>query len=671
MLNTDYRGGKGARLSGEFVLTAGQEIDILVGQKGSYAEDEGGGGGGGGTFVVLSGASDDSGVLVIAGGGGGACSSAKNSLNGGDGLTGNDGGDSRYPSGSLSHGQAAPGIGGGDKGRGGTQGYGGGGALSGGGGGFYNSGGHGRHGNEAGIGYLQGGAGGDSNGSYLPDNAKEGIGGFGGGGGCAISWGYGGGGGGYSGGGGGNWSGSKAGNGGGGGSFLADSDEQERLAGAQEGDGLVVIEEFSTYSLTATNAWDSETSSYSAVVEWSAAEGATEYRLRILDQDESVVEEVTTTYLSHVTHGLEGSATYLLELSATIDGAGVEYPPHSLVTPPAIIEAAIEVQHTFSLDSLSFTWGEVEGADRYRLVLAQGESFHEEKTTSDTSLTFDGLQSGTAYSLAIQPGSDAGFGSPSNYIATTAYPPPDPPSNIRQDGEMIIGISTLWDAPVKTNQLHIQLFYGDQVLYDEYAPGTQAARVFPVPMASTNYLLRIRAGNPSGWGDWSETVVYTEKYPLIDSRLGIMATTYQEDVLYPDTWDGGTDISGVGSPQKINMGVSLDFLRFEFISPVFASEEQAISVSARVGGFISRPVRHVYEDNDNPAYMGVTATVGDFTSRLTQQFYEHPSDSAAIGASVSVGDFLSVKKLFTLSSGDNHAAISVSCQVGNFSSEVE
>lgn len=60
--------GRGAIMEGYFELTAGQVLNIAVGQQGIAASPYGGGGGG--TFVVLEGATSDNDILVIAGGGG-------------------------------------------------------------------------------------------------------------------------------------------------------------------------------------------------------------------------------------------------------------------------------------------------------------------------------------------------------------------------------------------------------------------------------------------------------------------------------------------------------------------------------------------------------------------------------------------------------------------------
>ena len=61
-------GGRGARMIGNFMLTKGENISILVGQRGEKAYyKKKTGSGGGGTFVVRG----DNKPLIIAGGGGG------------------------------------------------------------------------------------------------------------------------------------------------------------------------------------------------------------------------------------------------------------------------------------------------------------------------------------------------------------------------------------------------------------------------------------------------------------------------------------------------------------------------------------------------------------------------------------------------------------------------
>jgi gliding motility-associated-like protein len=196
--NTGGRiGGKGARMVGEFTVTPGQVLKVLVGGTGSvgtYAA-----GGGGGTFVT----DNSNNPLCIAGGGGGAQSSA--GVDGNPGLTTTSGG----------------GWNGGTNGNGGGQSY------SSGGGGLLTNGTASGYGGP-GLSFLNGGTGGAG-------CASAGAGGFGGGSGgewCYV--GSAGAGGGYSGGGG------NSGAGNGGGSFN-NGTNQSNTQGFNTGNGSVVF----------------------------------------------------------------------------------------------------------------------------------------------------------------------------------------------------------------------------------------------------------------------------------------------------------------------------------------------------------------------------------------------------------------------------------------------
>jgi hypothetical protein len=191
------RGGRGAQMRGDFVLTAGTTLRILVGQSGTPGEYVGGGGGG--SFVV-----NGTTPLVIAGGGG-ACGG--NYEDGRDASIGPNGVDGRA--------------------RGGTGGAGGGADGGSGGGGLTGDGAN--TGSDVvgfagygGLSFARGGTGGGGG------TQAQGIGGNGGCGGGGSGYGYG-----YSGGGAGPYA-------GGGGSFNAGANPVN-LAGAGTGAGLVTI----------------------------------------------------------------------------------------------------------------------------------------------------------------------------------------------------------------------------------------------------------------------------------------------------------------------------------------------------------------------------------------------------------------------------------------------
>ena len=222
--NRDGSGANGAIIQGTFTFTAGETVQILVGQEGTdsveYGSTDDGGGGGGGTFIALL----NNTPLIIAGGGGGQTQSYVNSAGVGQAST-NGGCTYNSCAGMSTNGDGgANGI---------TNGPGSG------GGGFYTNGqaSDNGSGDQGGFAFVNGGNGGTSGnagGSYGGD------GGFGGGGsGWHNSLCRSGGGGGYSGGQGATWSGEKS--GGGGGSYNTGSN-QGNQSGGNTGHGYVTID---------------------------------------------------------------------------------------------------------------------------------------------------------------------------------------------------------------------------------------------------------------------------------------------------------------------------------------------------------------------------------------------------------------------------------------------
>jgi hypothetical protein len=221
----------GAEVRATIQLTAGDVLQLLVGQRGGSNTVNNGNesGGGGGTFVVT--AADE--PLVVAGGAGGAPSathgrSCNSTINTGHGQVGTSGASSLCASFSGA---------GGTNGAGGTTG--GGNQTGAAGGGFLTAGQAGRpHCGtpQGGSAFVQGGAGGTSNSCYNP----KAHGGFGGGG--ASELGSPGGGGGYSGGGaGGQWS-SWSNYGGGGGSYtVSTATDVVKTSGSNTVRGSVTI----------------------------------------------------------------------------------------------------------------------------------------------------------------------------------------------------------------------------------------------------------------------------------------------------------------------------------------------------------------------------------------------------------------------------------------------
>jgi len=200
------QGGRGAEIIGDFTLTAGEVIRIIVGQR-PEPFNTSHGGGAGGSFVVRAPYNTNASILVVAGGGGGG-------HNGG--IQVNSHGNTTTTGGSGTNGVA-----GGSNGNGGT------GQNSSGGAGFFGNGGAGSISGTVPSAFVNGGAGGITGSNQ---------GGFGGGGHQGNS--HGAGGGGYSGGG---ATGPSIYHGGGGGSYNNGSN-QVNSAGVRNDHGLVTIE---------------------------------------------------------------------------------------------------------------------------------------------------------------------------------------------------------------------------------------------------------------------------------------------------------------------------------------------------------------------------------------------------------------------------------------------
>ena len=233
-------GANGARIIGDFAVTAGDVVTIMVGGQGATQANNVGGGGGG-TFIWNTTTGN---TLYVAAGGGGGRAGNSNSSQGGVGSATNTPTNSINGSGNATSGASGNGGSGGSAGAGGS---------SGGGAGWFSNGTNGAattYVGGGGIRPLLGGNGGSSVNSGCGAIPFGGYGGGGGGGGCS---GAGGGGGGYNGGGGGNgWNGSTWGSGAGGGSYNSGSN-QVNSAGVQSGNGQVIISYLSPCSPSYTN----------------------------------------------------------------------------------------------------------------------------------------------------------------------------------------------------------------------------------------------------------------------------------------------------------------------------------------------------------------------------------------------------------------------------------
>ena len=279
--------GKGARMKGDFSLTQGDVLRIVVGQMGGVQNS---GSGGGGTFVAkkTGSALSQSTALIVAGGGGGQYST-NSALYNAHAVTSNNGQSTPRKSGGTNAGGGQGDTGSGASGGGGFSGNG-------------TSGSYGTYGSS----FVNGAQGGSTSSSALC------IGGFGGGGGTHGNTGGGGGGGGYSGGAGGYHS-TSDGAGGGGGSYNGGSN-QSNQAGIWDSHGKVVIEActgfcFEGFSVANDNSYADVTLStggYSAN-NGSGALATSDFTLSF-DRNGGVATNATISSIKKNNNASEGSA---------------------------------------------------------------------------------------------------------------------------------------------------------------------------------------------------------------------------------------------------------------------------------------------------------------------------------------------------------------------------
>ena len=247
--------------------------------------------------------------------------------------------------------------------------------------------------------------------------------------------------------------------------------------------------------------------------------------------------------------------------------------------------------------------------------------------------------------------------------------PPAAPSDLGQGELRIIAVICHWvlPQPEQTRDVELQLLYGDTLLYYERVSPEQTMRTFPVPMASTQYLLRVRAGNQAGWSAWSETFVRTEEYPLIDSRLAVQASAYAESVLDPGVWGGEVSDRQSDGAEVGEVGFGFDI---HLLGDQNAVTQTAIAPAFSITDFrASEPLRQHMMREVGIGLQG-DFTVQDFSARGLQREVETPAAMATVVPRFEVQPFTTARLLFKARDDNNPAAITAAFLVNDFQTEV-
>ena len=254
---------------------------------------------------------------------------------------------------------------------------------------------------------------------------------------------------------------------------------------------------------------------------WEAVDGATGYEVQfstdegmLMDSDAMAVDGT-----SHRQMGLaEGSSGYLRVRAVADDLAGM-WTAHLTgmtgMTPaaPATLEA------TATGDSITWTWGEVEGADGYQIQYSADGVFTGSTETMDAegnSYTKDGLTAGTSAFLRVRATSGgsgvqellmSGWTMPTKGTTMVPEPPAVPTGLAAEGGEG--SITWTWDEVDGATGYEVQ-FSTDPGFSDAETMAVEGTSYMMSDLsASTRGYLRVRAVNDAGSSDWAPTVSAT------------------------------------------------------------------------------------------------------------------------------------------------------------------
>lgn len=231
--------------------------------------------------------------------------------------------------------------------------------------------------------------------------------------------------------------------------------------------------------------------------------------------------------------------------------------------PPALVTG---IGYTATVDSLTFYWDPAARADSYEARLYRDGALVELQEPLTEDAVFLGLEDGITYEVEVRGVNAVSVGASGTREAITQYIAPTAPTNLRQEGSHWVLAKVYWDAPLSKVTFYesIVLLDGDEV-FKSIVPVDPTERLFLLPKAGSTYQWKVRAGNPGGISAFAEIDIHTRRIE-IDSRLAMLPSCYQEDYLFPDTWDGGTDIisEGVGDPQILNTRMLITEGRYRF-----------------------------------------------------------------------------------------------------------
>jgi phosphodiesterase/alkaline phosphatase D-like protein len=265
----------------------------------------------------------------------------------------------------------------------------------------------------------------------------------------------------------------------------------------------------------ASDATGTSTTSFTA--NWSAATGATSYRLDVLTNNSTTYvanyQDSTVTDTLLLVTGLNPGTNYSYRVRAVnAGGTSANSNTISLLTIPAA-PSAVAASGVFST-SFTARWTTVAGATTYRLDVATDNfpnyvSTYQDRLVSDTTQLVTGLTAGTTYTYRVRAVNAAGTSANSDTISVVTVAAA--PSVVAASGVFSTSFTARWTAvtgatsyqlDVSTNTTFTSMVLG----YNNLEVNVGASKSVSGLSAGTSYSYRVRAVNAAGTSANSNTI---------------------------------------------------------------------------------------------------------------------------------------------------------------------
>jgi hypothetical protein len=151
-------------------------------------------------------------------------------------------------------------------------------------------------------------------------------------------------------------------------------------------------------------------------VSWGAVSNADSYRVT-LSEGNAVIDTENTSGTSTSFSGLTQGATYAVLVTAiNADGEASANPVTASIPAPDAPDAPTGIITTAGQTDLEVSWDASDGADSYRVTVSEAGTAVASETTSNTSITFDGLTPGATYAVQVTAINDQGEASASTSV---------------------------------------------------------------------------------------------------------------------------------------------------------------------------------------------------------------------------------------------------------------